>query len=139
MIAEENENVKKLRKAYQSWNDTLGESMTEWMDLMDDSIVFRSLAAGAPGLEFTLDCHGKEDMLRYFGGLKADWQMVHYTPAEFISEGDRVVVISTCSFVNRKTQKKMDTPKCDVFRFKNGKIVDFFEFYDTYRCLAAAQ
>ena len=138
MLAE-NENVMRLRKAYQSWNDTKGESMEEWMKLMDDSILFRSLAAGAPGMEFTIDCHGKEDLLRYFGGLKEGWQMVHYTPQEFITEGDRVVVLSTCSFVNRNTQKKMDTPKCDVFLFKNGKIVDFFEFYDTYRCIAAAQ
>jgi ketosteroid isomerase-like protein len=135
----ENENVQSLRKAYRSWNDSKGESMEEWMGMMDDSIVFRSLAGGAPGLEFTLDCYGKKDMLRYFEGLKTDWQMVHYTPTEFLSDGDRVVVISTISFVNRKTQKKMETPKCDVLRFKNGKIVDFFEFYDTHRVIAASQ
>jgi len=134
----ENASVAKLRVAYQSWNDTRGESMQEWMNLMDDSIVFRSLAGGAPGMEFTLDCHGKEDLLRYFGGLKNDWQMIHYTPEEFITEGDRVVVVSKCEWMNRKTKKKVETPKCDIFRFKNGKIVDFYEFYDTARCIAAA-
>jgi ketosteroid isomerase-like protein len=134
----ENPHVGRLRKAYQSWNDTRGESMAEWMNLMDDSIVFRSLAGGAPGMEFTLDCHGKQDLLRYFGGLKNDWEMIHYTPEEFINDGDRVVVISRCEWKNRKTNKSVDTPKCDIFHFRNGKIVDFYEFYDTARCLAAA-
>ncbi len=112
--------------------------MQEWMNLMDDSILFRSLAGGAAGMEFTLDCHGKQDLLRYFAGLGNDWEMIHYTPEEFISEGDRVVVISTCGWKSRKSGKSVETPKCDIFRFKEGKIVDFYEFYDTARCIAAA-
>ena len=135
----ENENVQKLRKAYKAWNDTTGASMNDWLDLMDDAVVFRSLAGGAPGMEFTLDCHGKKDLMRYFGGLAEDWEMVHYTPTEFIADGDRVVVLSTCGWISRKTKKSVETPKCDVFRFKNGKVVDFFEFYDTYRCIAASK
>jgi ketosteroid isomerase-like protein len=133
-----NPNVEKLRAAYKSWHDTLGDSMHKWFELMDDSVTFRSLAGGAAGMEFTLDCHGKEELQRYFTGLRNDWQMVHYTPEEFIADGDRVVVISTCAFTSKKTGKSVETPKCDVFRFKNGKIIDFYEFYDTARCLAAA-
>jgi len=131
------EHIEKLRAAYKSWNDTRGDSMQKWFDLMDDSITFRSLAGGAAGMEFTRDCHGKEDLLRYFNGLANDWEMLHYTPSEFIADGDRVVVLSTCGWKSKKTGKSVDTPKCDIFRFRNGKIVDFFEFYDTHRCLAA--
>lgn len=132
------ENVEKLKSAYAFWNDNLGASNQQWMDLMDDGIVFRSLAGGTPGMEFTLDCHGKTDLARYFAGLAADWEMLHYTPEEFISQGDRVVVRSRCAWRNRKTGKTVETPKADFFRFSNGKVVEFFEFYDTHRCVAAA-
>lgn len=134
----QNENVEKLKKAYAFWNDNLGSSNEQWMDLMDDHIIFRSLAGGAPGMEFTLDCEGKADLRRYFAGLAADWEMLHYTPEEFISDGNRVVVLSKCGWRNRKSGKTVETPKADFFWFKNGKVVDFFEFYDTYRCIAAS-
>jgi uncharacterized protein len=129
----------KLRKAYAFWNNNLGSSNQQWMDLMDDNIVFRSLAGGAPGMEFTLDCHGKADLVRYFAGLAADWEMIHYTPEEFIADGDRVVVLSRTAWRNRKTGKSFETPKADVFHFSKGKVVNFFEFYDTYRVIATAQ
>ena|SRR5688572_15658760 len=132
-----NENVEKLKKAYAFWNDHLGSSNQQWMDLMDEKVVFRSLAGGAPGMEFTVDCHGKADLQNYFGGLAADWEMLHYTPQEFIADGDRVVVLSRCAWRSRKTGKSIETPKADFFLFKNGKIVDFMEFYDTHRCISA--
>jgi ketosteroid isomerase-like protein len=133
----ENENVTKLKKAYAFWNDNLGKSNQQWMDLMDDNVVFRSLAGGAQGMEFTLDCSGKNELQRYFAGLAEDWEMIHYTPDEFIADGDRVVVLAHTAWKSRKTGKSVETPKADIFRFKNGKVVDFYEFYDTYRCIAA--
>ena len=133
----ENENVTKLRKAYAFWNDNLGASNQQWMDLMDENVQFRSLAGGSPGMEFTLDCNGKKDLTRYFAGLASDWEMIHYTPEEFISDGDRVVVLSRTGWKSKKTGKSVETPKADIFLFKNGKIVDFFEFYDTYRTIHA--
>ena len=135
----ENENVKKLKEAYAAWNNTLGGSNQKWMDLMHDTIRFRSLAGGAQGMEFTRDCHGKVDLERYFAGLAADWEMIHYTPEEYIAEGDRVVVISRCAWRNRNTGKTIDTPKADIFHFSEGKVIDFLEFYDTARTLAGAQ
>ena len=135
----QNENVKKLKEAYAFWNSTLGGSNQKWMDLMDSAVRFRSLAGGAPGMEFTLDCNSKIDLERYFAGLAADWEMIHYTPEEYIAEGDRVVVLSRCAWRNRKTGKTIETPKADIFRFSEGKVIDFFEFYDTARAIAGAQ
>jgi ketosteroid isomerase-like protein len=33
----------------------------------------------------------------------------------------------------------VETPKCDVFRFRQGKVVSFMEFYDTARALEATR
>jgi uncharacterized protein len=130
-------NVKNLREAYQSWNDSRGAALEKWMELMADNIVFRSLAGGAKGMEFTLECRNKSDVERYFKGLGTDWEMLHYTPEEFTAQEDRVVVFGKCGWKSRKTGKSVETPKADFFKFRNGKIVEFFEFYDTARAIAA--
>ena len=137
-MSQEQENVAKLQETYRQWNDSKGASIQTWLDLMTEDIRFRSLAGGAAPLEFTLECKSKQDVGRYFQGLGADWEMIHYTPEEYIAQGDRVAVRGSCSFKNRKTGKIMETPKADFFTFKKGKIADFFEFYDTAKVSAGA-
>jgi hypothetical protein len=128
--------VSKLREAYTSWDKSKGTDHEKWLDLMSDHVVFRSLAGGAPGMEFTKECHSKEDVRGYFAGLYKDWEMIHYTPEQFIAEGENVAVRGTCAFRNRQTKKIIQTPKADFFRFENNKIVEFFEFYDTAKTIA---
>lgn len=131
-------NVEILREAYRLWHETKGGSVDHWMDLMADNIRFRSLAGGEPGLEFTRECCMKEEVRLYFEGLGADWEMVHYTAEEFIAQDDRVVMLGSCAFRHRHTMKILETPKADFFRFRNGQIVDFMEFYDTAKALAGS-
>ena len=133
------DNVGQLRQAYQLWNDTRGGSAQHWLDLMADDVTMRSVTAGAPGMAFTKANQGKGEAAQYFAGLAADWEMVHFTPEEFIAQGDRVVVLSSCAFRYRKTGKAVESPKADVFRFRGGLIVEFFEFFDTARALAATR
>ena len=132
------ENVAKLRQAYRLWNDTCGGSVQHWLDLMAADVTVRSIADGAPGMAYTKANHGKAEAALYFAGVAA-WEMIHFTPAEFIAEGDRVVVLSTVAFRHRQTGKVAESPKADVFRFRDGEIVEFFEFFDTARALAATR
>src|SRR5256885_12452526 len=127
--------VEALRNAYQLWDETKGKEAGQFMDLMADHVVFRSLAGGASPMEFTITRQGKHDVMQYFAGLAADWEMMHYKADEFIEQGDRVVMLGSCAWKSRKTQKIVDTPKADFFRISNGKIVEFFEFYDTARAM----
>lgn len=135
----QHDNVSKLRAAYQLWSDTHGGSVQHWIGLMADDVRIRSGPDGAPGMEFTKSRDGKADAERYFDGVAADWEMVHFTPEEFIAQGDRVVVLSQVAFRYRKTGKVAESPKADVFRFRDGKIVEFVEFFDTARALAATR
>ena len=133
------DNVGKLRKAYQLWHDTRGGSVQHWLDLMADDVRMRSITAGAPEMAFTKANHGKSDAARYFAGLAADWEMIHFTPEELIAQGDRVVVLSQVAFRFKKTGRVAESPKADVFRFRDGRIVEFFEFFDTAAALAATR
>src|SRR5215470_2168063 len=81
------DNVAKLKHAYREWHDSKGGSVKTWLDLVADDVKVYSLAAGAPEVEFTAAVSSKKDFERYFTGLLADWEMIHYTTGTFITEG----------------------------------------------------
>jgi ketosteroid isomerase-like protein len=121
------------------WNDSRADSMGHWLELIADEVEWRSLADGAPGMDFAGCCNCKDEVLSYFEKLGADWEMLHYTVGEFIAQGDRVVMVGTCGWRHRGTGKGIESPKVDVIRMKDGKIVGFHEFYDTAKAIAATQ
>jgi uncharacterized protein len=135
----EQENVEILRRGYALWNDTKANSVAHWLDLIADDVQWRSLADGATGMAFTRACNSKSDVQRYFAALAEEWAMDYYTVDEFIAQGDRVVMLGSCGWRNKKTGAKLDTPKVDVIRMRDSRIVEFFELYDTAKALAAAQ
>ena len=133
------DNVARLKEAYRRWHDSKGESVKVWLDMMADDVKVRSLAAGAPAAPFTSKINSKEQFRRYFEGLLADWQMISYTTGHFIAEDDRVAMLGRTAWRHRKTGNVVDTPKADFWIFRDGQIVEFYEFYDTAALAAAAQ
>jgi len=133
------DNVAKLRDAYRQWHQSKGGSAKVWLDLMADDVKVRSLAAGAPPAEFTSASNSKEQFKRYLDGLLADWEMINYKTGEFIAEGERVAMLGSTAWRHRKTGREIDTPKADFWTFRDGKIVEFHELYDTAALIAAAR
>ncbi len=133
------DNVAKLKHAYRQWHESKGASVKAWLDLMVDDVRCYSIAAGPPEAEFTAPINSKKDFERYFKGLLDDWEMIHYTTNEFIAEGERVAGRGSTAWRNRKTGKLVDTPKADFWTFRDGKAVEFHEFYDTAALIAAAK
>ena len=138
-MGDEAGNVALLRAAYALWNsDKAGPaSIAHWMDLMAERVAWRSLAAGAAGMEFTREAGTKATVRGYFDALVADWALIRYDADEFVAQGDRVVMIGRCVWKHRRTGKVVDSPKCDVIRMRDGKVVEFMEFYDTQMAMAA--
>jgi uncharacterized protein len=137
-MSQEAAHVELLKEAYMKWNDTKAGSVDHWLALMADDIQFRSLAGGAAKMEFTRTSTCKEEVKRYFAELTSQWQMNHYIIHEYIAQGDRVVALASCSFQHKQSGKVLDTPKADFHRFRNGKICEFFEFYDTAQAISCA-
>ena len=137
-MSTEDSNITALKEAYRQWHDTKGKSVDRWLALMTDDVKFRSLAEGAKPMEFTRRSTCKDDVKSYFAGLTDDWEMDYYRIDEYIANGDRVVALGSCSFKHKKTNKILQTPKADFHKFRNGKICEFFEFYDTAQALAVA-
>lgn len=137
-MSDENQNVASLKAAYRLWHDTKAGSVDYWLNLMTDDVKFRSIAEGAKTMEFTRTSSCKDDVKGYFAGLSADWEMIYYRIDEYIAEGNRVVALGHVSFKNKHTGKILETPKADFHKFRNGKICEFFEFYDTAQAIDKA-
>jgi len=132
-------NLAKLKDTYRAWHTTKGKSVDVWMDLFAENVRLRSLAGGRPGAAFTEEVRSKAQMGQYFSGLLNDWQMIHYTTDEFIVDGNRIAMRGSTAWSNRKTGRVVETRKADFVTFKDGKIVEFEEFYDTAGLLAALE
>ena len=131
--------VNTLRHAYQLWNDTKGGSVQTWLGLFADDMVIRSLGEENPRLDFAKSRQGKSEAQQYFAELGSSWELVYFNPEDFIAQDDRVVVLSRVAFKSRITGKVAQSPKADIFRFRDGKIVEFLEFFDTAAAAAATQ
>ena len=131
-------NVETLRQAYEKWNETKGGSIGHWLSLVSEDFDFRSLAEGAKGLEFTTRRTSRSEFEGYLNGLVAQLEMIHYTVDEYIADGDRVVAVGHTAWRDRATGACFDTPKVDVMRFADGKIIEFFELYDTAMVLSCS-
>jgi ketosteroid isomerase-like protein len=137
-MADEARNVEILREAYARWNDTKGGSVDHWMTFVADDIEFGSLARGMPEMAFARTYSNREALGGYFKGLLSEWEMIHYTVGEFVAQGDAVFMRGSTAWRNKRTGQEVDTPKVDFWRFRDGKAVEFYEYYDTARVIAAA-
>ena len=137
-MSETARNIELLKEAYQRWHDSKGESVDHWMSIVADDIRFGSIARGAAPLAFTQPVSNKEQLRGYFDGLVGDWQMIHYTINNYVADGDLVFVRCVTSWRNRRTSKSFETPKADFWRLRDGKAVEFYEYYDTAQVMAAA-
>ena len=135
----DNKNLEALKQAYEYWDSNKELAFENWMNLLSSEVRLRSLADGATGMEFTRICNCKDDVLRYFQGLSAEWEMIYYKIDDYVVQGDKIVAIGNCQWRYRETSKVVETPKVDIVTFKDGKVIDFFELYDTAKVLACTQ
>lgn len=134
----EDTNTAIVRAAFEAWNECKGKEIECWTSILADEVNFRSLADGRESLAFTTECKSKDDVLCYLQGLRDMFDMVHYTVDTYVAQGDRVVAIGSTSWTKRGKENSFDTPKVDVIRLKDGKIIEFFEYYDTAMVQAIA-
>ena len=126
-MSDESRNVEILKAAYTRWSDTKGESVDDWLKICADDIDFGSLAQGAaPKVQYLTAYSSRDALKEYFGGLARDWDMLDWRTEQFIAQGDRVVVLSHCTWRYKKTGKVVSTPKADSWRLggrQGGRIL----------------
>ncbi len=127
--AQENKSI--LRNAFERWHACKGEDAECWTSIMAPEIKFQSLARGEDGLGFTLTRNGLSEVHEYFSGLAGMFSMNHFAVTDYVAEDDMVVAVGSTSWTSRDTGREFDTPHVSVTSFKDGKMTEFSEYYDT--------
>ena len=129
-------NVQRLRPLYENWDRTKGQSHADFLNILAPEISWGSLANGAESVAFTDRKMSQQEVAAYFQGLAEAFEMIFYKAIEFIVAGNYVLMLGRCSFAHKATAKAFETPKADLWCFSNGKVIEFFEYYDTAAVLA---
>ena len=136
-MSDEAGNVAILTDAYRRWSDSRGASADHWLAICDQNIRFGSIAAPLESVAYMADYRSRDELGAYFAGLARDWAMIAFRVDHFVAQGDRVVMLGYCSWRAKASGKVVATPKCDSWRFVDGKAVEFYEYFDTAQVVAA--
>lgn len=137
-MSNEARNTEILKEAYRRWDQSHGASVDHWFDVVvADNISFGSVPRGAAPLQFARQYDGRAQLRGYFDTLLSEWTMSYYRINEYVAQCDSVFARGATAWTNKKTGKVAETPKVDYWRFKDGKAVEFYEYFDT-ACVAAA-
>ena len=138
-MASQQENLTRLREAYRRWHRSKGTDVECWLDLMGAQVVYRAAPEGKIGLGFAAHSGAKEEIAALIASQSADWEMIFVKIDEYVAQTNRVVAIGSCAWRNRKTGKAAETPIAHFWRFKDGKVVEFMQFFDTAAVMDAAR
>jgi uncharacterized protein len=127
-------NLDVIRAVYERY--TAGDLEAIFGSLASD-VVWR--AVGPPErLRFAKTYQGCDGVRAFFRALTEDWELISYKVNEFIAQGDRVVALTDACLCHKETGKIVATSIADVFRLRDGKIVEFCEFFDSAAAVEAA-
>lgn len=127
-----------LEDAYRAWRETKGGSVDQVLDLFDENIEMHSVLGPDVRHELARVQTSREDARNYFKALLDDWEMIDFPQEKIVADGDTVVWIGRCRWRNKRDGKTLDTPKIDVWTFRGGKAVRFFEMFDSLGFARAA-
>ena len=136
-MSNEATNVALLKEAYRQWHETRGGSVDHWIGIFAENISFGSSPRSGVPLTFAKQYDNREDLRGYFAGLLASWTMVHHTVDNFFAKDDVVIVRGSAAWINKKTGKTVETPNVDFWRFRDGKAIEFYGYFDAARVAAA--
>lgn len=80
---------------------------------------------------------GREQVAQFFSTLDETTEFTNFEPQEFIAQGDKVVVLGRSSARVKVNGNTVDGEWVHVHTVRDGKIVNFREYYDTAAAVEA--
>ncbi|WP_038360842.1 nuclear transport factor 2 family protein [Bosea sp. 117] len=133
------DNLARLKRAYQAWDACKGGDCSMWHALVDDDIRLNPIGGTETGLEFTQPGKGRERLAAYLDTLRGAWTMRHFQPEAFVAEGELVAMFGQASWTYNATGKTATVAIAHLWRFENGKAVEWTEIFDGAAAAAAAR
>ncbi len=100
------------------------------VSLFDDKASYNAVAR-CEDFSFAGPCHGRRAVLENIARIHADYDLEKYAINRMIAQDDLVAVHADVGFRYKSTGNLVAIDKVDLFRMRDGKIVEFNEFFDT--------
>lgn len=126
-----------LKVIQQAFTDFANGNITGIVNACADDVVFGTYSD--PYSRPSGNYYGKEGVLEFFKQLDENIDMTLFEPREFITQGDRVIVLGHQTATVKHTGKTIDHDWCMSFTVRNGKIQQYFDFGDSYQFAQAFQ
>ncbi|MEA2880404.1 MAG: hypothetical protein QOF14_5600 [Hyphomicrobiales bacterium] len=81
---------------------------------------------------------GKAAVLDVLATIGNAYALESHTPEIVIVEGDRAAVLANVAFVQRATNRTLRMRLVNFLRFRDGKLIEFREFSDTFDAVEQA-
>ncbi len=81
--------------------------------------------------------NGQYEVGEFFSHLANNVDTIHFTPRDFIAEGDKVVVTGNARWHVKSTGADFGSEWVHIFTVKDGKVTKFEQFTDTAAAEAA--
>ncbi len=133
-MEQEERNLSLLRHLYAEYQKGLLEPLFEM--LADDAVW---CSDGPSELPWSGKFEGPAGVRRYFEILAQEVEIQSYETREFIAQGDRVVVLAGIQIVHKRVKRCESYDKIDIFKMRDGRLLEFHEFYDTAKAMAACR
>jgi ketosteroid isomerase-like protein len=126
MSAEENAQL--VEKAYANFKrgdiPAMLEALTEDVDWF--------IPGPTERIPFVGRRRGRQQVGEFFARLAQSQTAQVFEPREFISQGDKVVVLGYQRWIVHSTRRTYEDNWAHVFTIRNGKIAQFREYHDTH-------
>ena len=137
-MSQQQENLRRVKAAYDDWNATKGGNVDEWLAMIGDKFSLASIDENAPGMEFAKDGVSREEARQYLTGIFTDWEMVHYTRSTYVAEGVNIAMFGKCAYRNKRTQKVAECHIATLWKFEGAHAVEMTDIFDTALAARAA-
>lgn len=121
-----NENTQIVKQGYERFGSGDIDGLLE---LFSEDIHWKT--PDINGSPFTSEIHGKDNVRDFFGLLVETEEFTNFEPKEFITEGNKVVVLGRSAGNVTTTGRNFETDWVHIFTVKDGKVTGFLEFFDT--------
>ncbi len=105
------------------------------LDLCADDVCWTS--ADIAQVPFSGRYDGRYEVGEFFTSLAGTMDTVHFTPRDFIAEGDKVVVTGDAHWRVKATGADFSSDWVHIFTVRDGKVVRFEQYTDTAAAEAA--
>ncbi len=116
-----------LSRCYDAYADSDPQPL---VSLFDDEASYNAVAR-CTEFSFAGPCHGRSAVLDNIARIHADYDLEKYTVTHMIAQDDMVAVHADVGFRYKSTGNLVAIDKVDLFRMRDGKIIEFNEFFDT--------